>query len=1097
MRYNRLMPRAPFVHLHVHSHYSLLEALPKIPELVAAAKADGQTALALTDNGNLYGAIEFYKECREQKIKPIIGVDFYVAPRTRHDKEHRVDDRHSRLVLLAQNEAGYHNLLQLVSKSYLEGFYYRPRIDRELMEQHREGLIAILPSFSGEHARALNEDNNEKAKEIVAWYKKTYGDRLFIEITHHPEVEGHEAKQKKIVTLARGENVPLVAAHDVYYMQPEDAAARELVMKIRTGGTLDRESAGSGPDFSFIKGSRAAEVFEGTPEALENTQKIADMCELNLTLGKAIFPSFPIPPGSNENSELRALAERGIKERGIIESHEMWARINYELDIIKQKAYASYFLIVADLLAWARQQGIFTNTRGSAAGSLVSYLCGITTVNPLEFNMPFERFLNPERPSAPDIDMDIDAFRRDELIEYARKKYGEDKVVQIGTFGTMMARAAVRDVSRALGHSYGTGDRVAKMIPFGKQGFPVSIAGSLQEVTELKQMYASDPDAREILDLAQKIEGNARHVGVHAAGVILAPESVVNYSPIQMDPKGGKLITQYDMYSIADEYGGVGLLKFDFLGLTNLSVLADSVARVKSRFGIDIDLDKIPLDDTKVYEMLTRGETLGVFQMAGGGMTSYLKELKPTVIHDLNAMVALYRPGPMAFIPEYIQRKKNPSLVRYLDPRLEEILKPTYGVLIYQDDVMMIAVQLAGYSWGEADKFRKAMGKKVPKEMAAQKERFTAGCIQNGMKSEAAKKLWEQIETFAAYGFNKAHAASYGSLAYKTAYMKANFPVDYMAAVLTADAGDVEKIAEAVAECTRLGIKVWPPSVNESGGVFTVVGGVGNPLGGLSQADEPRGREFSAENYPTPEGVSRGDIRFGLYSIKNFGTGVGDSIIAARERSGPFKDIADFIARIPDKNLNKKSLEALIMCGALDDLGERGVLVAAIELLLTYHREHIRAPSDQGSLFASTSLGTSGPAALKLPPAAPATMDQKLAWEKELLGLYISGHPLDKHKDKLANQKTTIAHAKENLMGVETVIAGFIESVQSILTKNGERMIFLKLTDLSGGIEAVAFPRILKEHEGLLVPGACVMLKGRISERNGEASLVVEKAKAL
>ncbi len=1084
MRYNRCMLRAPFVHLHTHSHYSLLEALPKIPELVAAAKADGQTALALTDNGNLYGAIEFYKECREQGIKPIIGVDFFVAPRTRHDKEHRVDDRHSRLVLLAANETGYHNLLQLVSLSYLEGFYYRPRIDHELIEQHREGLIAILPSFSGEHARALNDGNTERAKELVAWYKKNYGEHCFAEITHHPEVEGHEAKQKKILELARGELVEPVAAQDVYYMHTDDAPARELVQKIRTGGTLDRETAGSGPDFSFITGARAAELFAYAPGALDNTQKIADACHIELKLGKAIFPIFPIPTGSTENAELRGLVEAGITARGIPATPEARARIDYELGIIEQKGYASYFLIVADLLSYARTQGIFTNTRGSAAGSLVSYLCGITTVDPLEFNMPFERFLNPERPSAPDIDMDIADNRRDELIEYARQKYGADHVAQIGTFGTMMARAAVRDVSRALGHSYGTGDAIAKMIPFGKQGFPVSIAGSLEEVPELKQAYDSDPDAREILDLAQKIEGNARHVGVHAAGVCIAPEPVVHYAPIQMDPKGGKIITQYDMYSIADEYGGVGLLKFDFLGLTNLSVLADSVARVKQRLSVDIDLDKIPLDDKKVYDMLSRGETLGVFQMAGGGMTAYLKDLKPTVVHDLNAMVALYRPGPMAFIPEYIERKKNPARVKYLDPRMESILKPTYGVLIYQDDVMMMAVELAGYSWGEADKFRKAMGKKIPKEMAAQKEHFTRGCIEHGMKPDNARKLWEQIETFAAYGFNKAHAASYGNLAYKTAYMKANFPVDYMAALLTADAGDVEKIAETVAECKRMGIHVWPPSVNQSYGNFTV--------------------------------VDQHNIRFGLYSIKNFGTGVGDSIIAARQpaqagesdgpastrdgsstQGGTFTDITNFLSRIPDKNLNKKSLEALIMCGALDDMGERGQLVANIELLLGYHRQHIKGPSDQGSLFSSTSLGTSTPATLKLPAAPEATMDQKLAWEKELLGLYISGHPLDKHAEKLKNAKTTIRHAKENLKGVETVIAGLVESTQPILTKNGEKMIFLKLADLSGEIEVVIFPRTLKEHENLFLPGQCIMLKGRISDRNGEPSFVVEKAKAL
>ena len=1084
-----------FVHLHTHSHYSLLEALPKISDLIEAAKKDGQTALALTDNGNLYGAVEFYKECKDAKIKPIIGVDFFVAPRTRHDKEHRVDDRHSRLVLLAQNFAGYQNLLQLVSKSYLEGFYYRPRIDRELIEQYADGLIAILPSFSGEHARAIDDGNIERAKELLGWYKKTFPDRCFAEITHHPEADGHEKKMQKIIELAKSENVPIVAAQDVYYMEPTDRVARELVNKIRTAGTLDRETAGSGPDFSFITAEQAAELFSDTPEALENTQRIADMCDLKLALGKAIFPTFPIPEGSTDNAELRALTERGIVERELLDSAELRQRIDYELKIIEQKGYASYFLIVADLLHYARREGIYTNTRGSAAGSMVSYICGITTVDPMEFNLPFERFLNPERPSAPDIDMDIADNRRDELIEYARQKYGTDHVVQVGTFGTMMARAAVRDVARALGHPYALGDQIAKIIPFGKQGFPVSIDGSLKNVPELKELYDNNAEAREVLDLARKIEGNARHVGVHAAGVVIAPESVTKYAPIQLDPKGGKTITQYDMYSIADEYGGVGLLKFDFLGLTNLSVLADSVQRVQTRLGVDVDLDRISQDDKKVYDMLARGETLGVFQMAGSGMTAYLKELKPTVVTDLNAMVALYRPGPMAFIPEYIERKKNPARVAYLDPRMEEILKPTYGILIYQDDVMMIAVRLAGYSWGEADKFRKAMGKKIPAEMAAQKERFTAGCLEHGMKPIATKNLWEQIETFAAYGFNKSHAASYGNLAYKTAYMKANFPVDYMAAVLTADAGDVEKQAETVAECTRIGIKVWPPSVNDSNGTFTVI---------QSEQCIPSGIE-GGRGLENPAG----DIRFGLYSIKNFGTGVGDSIVAARNkggkparpddtgRSGRFTDIADFLSRIPDRNLNKKSLEALIMSGALDELGERGQLLANVETFLNYHREHIKAPSNQSSLFSSTMLGTSGRAPLRLSAAPAATMDQKLSWEKELLGLYVSGHPLDKHKDKLKNQKTTIKHAKENLKGAETVIAGFVETVRPLLTKKGEKMAFLKLADFSGDIEVVAFPRILKEHEKILIPGSCVMLKGRVSDRNGTPSFVAEKVKAL
>ncbi len=1051
------MPRADFVHLHTHSHYSLLEAIPKIPELVAAAAADGQSALALTDNGNLYGAIDFYKECKDNAVKPIIGVDFFVAPRTRHDKEHRVDEHVTRLVLLAKNLEGYRNLLQLVSRSHLEGFYERPRIDRELIELHREGLIAILPSIGGEHAKHLHDRAPERAKETLAWYRRVFGEDVFVEITRHPEVDGHEKLMREVISLARQEEVELVAAHDTYYLKQDDALARELVNKIRTAGVLNRDFEQGAHDFSFITRERAGELFADLPEALANSVRIAELCELELKLGTWVFPDFPIPAGSSANAELRLLAEAGFKERNVPETKENKERVDYELSVIGSKGYSPYFLVVADLLRHAREEGILTNTRGSAAGSLVSYLCGITTVNPLEYQLPFERFLNPERPSPPDIDMDLADNRRDAIIDYVRGKYGKEKVAQIGTFGTMMARAAVRDVARALGHPYGLGDTIAKLIPFGKQGFPVTIKGALEETPELAEVYKRDADAREVLDLAQKIEGNARHVGVHAAGVVIAPTTVTDFSPIQIDPKGNHIITQYDMYAIEE----AGLLKFDFLGLTNLSVLADAVVRVRERLGTSIDLDKLPLDDPKTFEMLSRGETLGVFQLAGGGMTAYLVDLKPTTIHDINAMVALYRPGPMAFIPAYIERKKNPKLVKYLDPRMEAILKHSYGVIVYQDDVLQIARELAGYPWLEADKFRKAMGKKIPAEMRAQKDKFTKGCIASGMKKEAVQQLWEQIETFAAYGFGKSHAASYGNLAYKTAYMKANFPVDYMAAVLTADAGDVERIAEVVAECTRMGIKILPPSVQNSFGNFTV--------------------------------VDNENIYFGLYSIKNFGAGVADSIIAARKKGG-FTDLADFLARVPDKNLNKKSLESLIKSGALDEFGERGNFLANIELLLEYHREHLKTSSDQSSLFGSTN---SPQAALKLPASAPASLDERLIWEKELLGLYVSGHPLDKHRSKFNDPKKTIAYAKEKLAGIETVVAGFVESVRVNLTKKGERMAFLKLADFSGSIELVAFPRTYKECEGLLVPSACIAVKGRISERNGEASFVVERAKAL
>lgn len=1054
----------PFVHLHTHSHYSLLQALPQLDALVEAAKKDGQTALALTDAGALYGIIDFYKECEKQGIKPIIGVDTFVAPRTVHDKEHGVDDHTSRLVLLVQNEAGYRNLVKLVTASYIEGFYYNPRVDRALLTQHCEGLIAILPSFAGEHARHLKNGQDEQADEALSWYRETFGEHLYMEVTKHPEILDHDERMEKIIALARKRDVPLVAAHDVYYLKQEDAFARELVYKIKTGGTIDREMAERPEDFSFITQKRANELFADMPEALENTVKIAELCNLELTLGKAIFPHYPIPEGTSHDAELRAMAERGLAEKNL-DTPASRERMNYELEIIATKGYSSYFLVVADLLQKAAEMGIYTNTRGSAAGSFVSYLCGITTVDPIAFRMPFERFLNPERPSAPDIDMDIADNRRDDLIDYAREKYGDDHVAQLGTFGTMLARAAVRDVSRALGHSYATGDMIAKIIPPPKQGFPVTIQSALKDVPELKEVYESDPDAREILDLAQKIEGNARHVGVHAAGVVISPEPVTNYVPIQPDPKGGKTITQFDMYSIADEYGGIGLVKFDFLGLKNLSVLADSVARVKNRLGLTVDIHGVGTTDEKTYAMLARGETLGVFQMASEGMTKHLMELRPTEIHDLNAMVALYRPGPMAFIPDYIARKRDPSKVTYLDPRLEQFLEPTYGILIYQDDLLLIAVHLAGFTWGEADKLRKAVGKKIPELMAEQKEKFVEGCIMHGMNPRVTKELWEQIETFAAYGFNKAHAVSYGNLAYKTAYMKANYPVDYMAALLTADSGDVEKIGEIVAECRRMGIAVLPPDVNASFADFTVVDAT--------------------------------TIRFGLTSIKNFGEGISNAIIKEREAGGPFASFADFLARIKDRNLNKKSLEALAMTGALDTFGaERSAILTHIEQVLEYHREHMRAPENQVSLFGAEADATLAP--LTLPKTEPASMDTRLQWEKELLGLYVSGHPLDKFKDKLSTQKLSIMQMKERLApDTQTIMLGMVEARKEILTKKGDKMAFITLADFSGSIETVVFPRVLREFGTHATEGTCVAIKGRLSPKDGEQSFIAEAIKKL
>lgn len=1058
------MSSKPFVHLHTHSHYSLLNALPKVPDLVAAAQTFEMPALALTDNGNLYGAIEFYKACKEAGIKPILGIDAYVAARTRHDKEPGIDNRRSRLVLLAKDLAGYKNLLKLVTDSHLEGFYYKPRVDRELLEKYSEGLIALIPSFSGEIIQALKSHDPERAPEVLAWYQKTFGkENVYLELSHHPEIEGHQSAQEHIKTFATKMGAPLAAAHDVYYLKPEDRRAREIMVKIQSGTTM--EDGDGTEDFSFVSTEDAYRYFKDTPEALENTLKIADACNLELPLGQWAFPIPDIPSGKTADEELYALAVVGIERRGLHQTPDVMERLTYELDIIKQKGYASYFIIVADLLRYANEKKIFTNIRGSVAGSLTTYLTGITKVNPLEYKIPFERFLNPERPSAPDIDMDYADNRRDEMLDYARQKYGSDKVAQIGTFGTMMARAAVRDVARALGHPYSTGDQIAKLIPMGSQGFPMTIEKALEMEPELKNLYKKESVAKEVIDLARKIEGCVRHISVHAAGVVIAPRPLTEFTPLQFDPKGGKMITQYDMYSIDEN--NVGLLKFDFLGIKNLAILADAVRRVKETRNIDIDIETVPLDDKKTFEMLSRGETLGLFQLNGSGMTRFLKDLRPSSILDINAMVALYRPGPMESIPEYIERKHNTHTVSYLDPRLKEILSQSYGIVTYQDDVLLIAITLAGYSWLKADTLRKAMGKKIPEIMAAEKEKLIKGFIEYGkLPPQKAERLWKLIEPFAAYGFGKAHAASYGLVAYQTAYMKANYPGEYMAAVLTADAGNVDEIAVSIAECQRMKIPVLPPDVNESAGDFTVI----------LEADGSQ------------------KIRFGLYSIKNFGEGIADVIIAERTEHGRFTSLADFLARIKNRNLNKKSLEALIKCGALDAFGERGSMLTNMDTLLLYNREHGESSSNQDSLFGSLPTVNT----LRLMDAPEATQSDRLLWEKELLGLYVSGHPLDQFKEKLAKRQGTINQMKEHSReGITAIIAGIVEESKPIFTKSGDKMAFVRIADYDGSIEAVIFPKTLIQYADLLQPQKCIALKGKFSGRNGEKSLIVEAVKAL
>ncbi len=1038
-------------------------------ELVDEAKKQGMEAVGLTDSGNMHGAIEFYKYAVKAGVKPILGVDTYVAPRSRHEKDRNLDSKRSRIVMLAENNDGYKNLLKMVTASYMEGFFDKPRVDKELLRAHHENVIAILPSFSGEVALMVAAGDMKGAAAALAEYESIFGKgNLFLEITHHPTVPGHTEKMKKIVQLSQESGVPLVAQHDVYYLKPTDREATEVMRRIQHG----RSGAGGNEqeDFSFISEKEALKIFKDAPEAVDNSRAIADRCNLSFDLGKWIFPAVPVSEGyESHEDELRKKAYAGIAWRGMEDTEAVRTRIDYELDIIISKGFAVYYLVVADLLRFAKTAGIVTTTRGSAAGSLVSYLIGISNVDPLYFKLPFERFLNPERPKAPDIDMDMADNRRDDMIAYARQKYGADHVAQIGTFGTLAARAAARDVARALGHSYGVGDRIAKLIPIGAQGFPMTIERALNESPDLKKLYNEDDDVREILDLAKQIEGCVRHVGVHAAGVVVSPTPLVEWSPLQFDPKGeGKVITQYDMYSISDEYGGVGLLKFDFLGIKNLAILADAVKRIRESRGIEIDIETIPLDDPKTFAMLARGETEGTFQLSGSGMTRYLKELKPSTIHDINAMVALYRPGPMDTIPQYIERKHNAKLRTYLDPRMEEFLDFSYGLLVYQDDVLLSAIRFAGYSWLEADTLRKAMGKKVPEIMQAEKSKLLKGFVEYGKLSEKkAEELWLLIEPFAAYGFNKAHAASYGKVAYQTAFLKANFPVDYMAAVLTADSGDTDAISIFVAECKRMGIPVLPPDVNESGTDFTVAG----------------------ENKDT--------IRFGLSSIKNFGEGIAQAIMEERAKGGPFQTLSEFLCRIDSKNLNRRSLEALIKCGALDQfaegMGGRAYLMKHIELLLTFHRD-ATASAPQDSLF-----GPMAAPVLRLPEETMHTsLLDKLNWEKELLGIYVSGHPLDAHADRVAKATATISSIlAEPKDGMHVIFPVLVAEVKTFLTKKGDKMAFVKFVDQTDSIEGVIFPKLYEIHNNTVAADKCILIKATVSMRNGEASLAVDDLKAI
>ncbi len=1061
-----------YVHLHTHSHYSLLDGLSKVPELVKRAKEFGMPALALTDHGNLYGAIEFYQECTKAGIKPIIGVEAYMAERSRFDKEPGIDAKRYHLTLLAKNNAGYKNLMKLVSKAHLEGYYYKPRMDLDLLKEHSEGIVCLSGCPGSRFIQYLKDENVDEAKALLDTYSSIFGkENVYVEVMRHEEIDWYIPLIPHIVRIAHDLNLPLVGTWDSHYLAPEDAEAHDTLVAINTGSEVgaNKISMKNG-NYSFISPKEAEEIFKDIPGAVENTLALAASIDIAIEFSPWRFPTYPIPPHATYDEELRKAVAQGIEEKHYPETQEVLERIAFELDVIKQKGFPSYFLVEADIVKTARQMGIYTNTRGSVAGSLVSYLTGITDVDPIKYKLPFERFLNPLRPGIPDIDLDIADNRRDDLINYIKERYGVGAVAQICTFGTMAARGSVRDVARALGYPYTTGDTIAKLIPMGSQGFPMTIDRALELVPELRTLYDTDRPTKEIIDMAKKIEGNVRHISIHAAGVVIAPTpDITDYTPIQYDPKGEqKIITQYDMFSGGRD-GVVNLPKFDMLGIRNLQFISGAIERIEKIRGVKIDIDTIPLDNKKVFAMLARGETVGVFQMAGSGMTQYLKELQPQKVEDLMAMVALYRPGPMEVIPEYIKRKQHPELITYPDPRLKDDLQASYGLLVYQDDVLITAIRLAGYTWLDADKFRKAMGKKIPKEMAEQKEKFYKGCKEyGGLEKKKIDTLWKLIEPFAAYGFNKAHAASYGMVAYRTAYLKANYPAEYLTACMTAESGDIDTCAEYIAEARRMGFTILPPDVNESFADFTVV---------------------------VEQGAVTHHIRFGLNNIKNFGADICKAIIAERKARGAFHTIEDFLERVTHKNLNKKSLEALIRCGALDALGERGRLLGNLDNLLTFHRSIREGGQEQTSLFAG--LDEAPKNVLVLDPMAPASTEEKLRWEKELLGLYVSGHPLDHYESYIQKSGNTIASLSTATQARNKLLVVRIETIKPFITKSNTRMAFVTLTDKSGSIEGVVFPDAFSAFGNVLAKDAIVAIECSLSDKNDRKSVVIEKAKVL
>lgn len=1068
---------ADFVHLHNHTHYSLLDGLTKVPKLVERVKKTGMEAVAITDHGTLSGSIEFYKSANAAGIKPIVGMEAYIAPRTYLDKDPAHDRQYFHLTMLAMNHIGYQNLMRLATLASLEGFYYKPRIDHDLIKKHSDGVIVLSGCIGGEVSDALRADQYDQAKKTAEWYKEVFGDRYYIELQDHGHPDNpykwdeQERVNGLLLKLADELSLPAVVTCDAHYLEHEDQEAHEVLLCVQTGSFLTDEGRMSLKNFDLhviepkVIISRWGEKY---PELIRNTKLIADRCNLEIKTGDILIPKFPVGQGNTEKTLLEKMVWQGLVWRyGGVERQEtlelkpddakkqlspqVVERAEYELSVVDSMGFNGYYLIVQDFINWGKDKGIiFGPGRGSAASSVLAYALRITEIDPLKYDLLFERFLNPDRISMPDMDIDIQDTRRDEVIEYCVEKYGRERVANIVTFGSMAARNSVRDVARVLQVPYAEADRLSKMIPPPVQGRHTPLAQHLKKVPELINENQTNETSAKVFRLAMKLEGTIRSHGVHAAGVVIAPDDVVDYAPLEVAQKGA-IATQYSMGPIED----LGLLKMDFLGLSNLTTIKNALRIVKRVEDKNVDIEKIPLDDEKTFDLLRRGETTGVFQLESSGMRRYLKDLKPTDFEDIIAMVALYRPGPLTagLTDKFIERKNGREPVTYDHHLMEKALATTYGVIVYQEQVMQIVKDMCGFSGGESDTLRKAVGKKQRETMAKMKDQVIKGAMANQVDKAVAEKFWKDLEGFADYAFNKSHAACYGLIAYQTAYLKANWPLAFMAALMSSDYDNTDRLALEINECKNMGIKVLPPDVNESFHEFAVVPG-------------------------------ESQIRFGMDAIKNVGHGPVDEILRAREAAGgSFSSLEEFCTQVSVSIANRKTMESLIKSGALDRFGDRAQLLGSLDTIMAFaQRAQKQAASGQVDLFGNAVSGEAPMVyQLELSSSYPQYMPaEQLAWERELLGLYLSAHPLEEHTEKLSTHTKPIVELKESMMGQQVTVGGSVTEFREITTKKGQKMAFAKLADMSSEIEIVVFPGVYESSVSQWQRDNVIIIVGKI-----------------